>query len=146
MRISQSIESVAPAEKLWLFLTEPEKVNEWCFTIRKLRQTGERRGGVGTTFSFEERAGGWPMKLDFIVTEWVINESMAFTMTSGNLVKGYAQRYTIETIPTGIRFTVTEDIKMPWGVFGEFVWFFRKSFSEANLGRMLVKLKTLAEA
>jgi uncharacterized protein YndB with AHSA1/START domain len=140
------MESVAPAEKLWLFLVEPEKIAEWCITIRSFRHTGERSSGVGTTFSFEERAAGRLMKLNFIVTEWVTNRSLAFRMASGNLVKGYEQRYTIETTPTGSRLTITEDVKMPWGILGKFAGLFRRSFSEAHLEHMLLKLKSLAEA
>ena len=145
MRISKSIESAASAERMWLFLVQLDKVTKWCTPIMKFRRTGERSSGVGTTFSFEERAAGQMMKLNFIITEWVVNRSLAFKMTSGNLVNGYAQRYTIETTPTGSRFTCTEDIELPWGIIGRFAGLFRRSVSEALLERMLVKLKALAE-
>lgn len=146
MRISRSMESAASAERLWLFLVEPEKIIKWCITIRKFRHTSEQRGGIGTTFSFEERAVGRLMKLNFVITEWAVNKSLAFKMASGNLVKGYEQRYTIESTPTGSRFTITEDIKMPFGMFGRFAGLFRRSFSEGHLEHMLIKLKSLAEA
>ena len=145
LRISRSIESVASAETLWLFLIEPERIQKWCVPIRKFRHTGEQRSGVGTTFSFEEKAAGQLMKLNFVITEWVVNRSLAFRMTSGNLVKGYEQRYTIEAIPTGSRFTCTEDIELPYGILGKFIGLFRRSFSEAHLERMLLELKSLAE-
>ncbi len=145
MRISKSIESAASAEKMWLFLVQPDEITSWCTPIMKFRRTGEQSSGVGTTFSFEEKAAGRMMKLNFVVTEWVVNRSLAFRMTSGNLVKSYAQRYTIETTPTGSRFTCTEDIELPWGIIGRFAGLFRRSFSEAHLERMLVKLKAMAE-
>ena len=140
------MESAASPEIVWSVMVDPEKINHWCLPIKKFRPTGGQSGGVGSTFSFEERAAGMLMKLNFVITEWVENRSMAFKMTSGNLVKGYEQRYTIETTPEGSRFTCTEDVELPFGILGKFAWLFRKSFSEGHLERMLLKLKSLAEA
>jgi hypothetical protein len=85
------------------------------------------------------------MKLHFVVTEWVVNERLAFKMTKGNFVRGYEQRYTIETIPSGSRCTCFEEVKLPYGVFGEFALLFRRNFSEHLLDVMLGRLKVLAE-
>ncbi len=145
MRISRSIETAAPAERLWLFLIEPEKIMAWCLPIRKFRHTGEQKGGIGTTFCFEEKAAGRLMKLNFVITEWAVNKCLAFKMTSGNLLQGYEQRYTIEATPTGSRFTCTEDIKLPYGILGKVAGLFRRSISESHLEHMLAKLKSLAE-
>ncbi len=146
MKIHRSIAIAAVAEKIWPFLVEPEKILKWCITIEKLRHTSEQRGGLRTPFYFEERAAGRLMKLNFVFTEWVANQSVAFRMTSGNLVRGFEQRYTIEAIPLGSRFTCTEDIKLPYGILGKVAGLFRRSVSEAHLEHMLVKLKSLAEA
>ncbi len=146
MKIHRSIAIAAVAEKIWPFLVEPEKILKWCITIEKLRHTSEQHSGLRTPFYFEERAVGWLMKLNFIVTEWVVNERVAFKMTSGNFVKGYEQRYTIEATPSGSRVTCAEDVKLPYGIFGKIAGLFRRSVSEAHLEHMLVKLKSLAEA
>lgn len=89
---------------------------------------------------------GTLMKLYFIVTEWEVNRRVAYKMTSGNLVKGYEQRYTLEPIPTGIRVTVLENVILPGGIMGKFFELFRRPVSEAHLKGMLVNLKSLAEA
>lgn len=86
------------------------------------------------------------MKLHFVVTEWVFNHSVAFQMTSGNLVKGYAQRYTLEPTSTGVMVTCFKKIKLPFGILGKFIEIFRRPVSEGHLERMLIELKILGEA
>jgi hypothetical protein len=146
MKIKQSIEIVAAAEKIWPFLAEPENIMQWCSTVKRIFPTSEQRSGLGTPFYFEERAVGILMKLHFIVTEWIVNRSVAFTMTSGNLVRGYEQRYTLEPTPTGLRITCFENVTLPFGILGKFVELFRRPISEGHLERMLIKLKSLGEA
>ncbi|MDD5038963.1 MAG: SRPBCC family protein [Dehalococcoidales bacterium] len=146
MKIQKSIEISAEAENIWPFLVEPANIMQWCSTVRRILHTSEQRSGLWTPFYFEERAVGRLMKLHFVVTEWIVNRSVAFKMTSGNLVRGYEQRYTMEPSSTGIRFTCFENVTLPFGILGKFVELFRKPISEAHLERMLVKLKSLAEA
>jgi hypothetical protein len=86
------------------------------------------------------------MKLNFIVTEWVVNKSVSFKMTSGNFVKGYEQRYTLETTPFGVKVTCFENVTLPFGILGKFAELFRRAVSEGHLERMLAELKTLGEA
>jgi hypothetical protein len=146
MKIHSTIEIAAVAEKIWPFLVEPEKIIKWGITLKKIRFTSEQHSGLKTPFYFEERAVGRLMKLNFIVTEWVENKKVAFKMISGNFVKGYEQKYMIEAVPSGCRFTCYEDVKMPFGVIGKVAGLFRRSVSEAHLRHMLIRLKSLAEA
>ena len=120
MRVQRSIEIAAPPGKIWPFLIEPEKILKWCITFRRFEYTGEQRSGVGTTLYIEEKAGPMPlMKLNFAVTEWAENERLAFRMTSGSGVKSYEQSWTIETIPSGSRFTFIENVELPFGIIGK---------------------------
>ncbi len=148
MKIQRSIEIASPPEKIWPFLVESEKILKWCITIQKFEYTGEQRSGIGigTPFYSEEKAGGRLMKLNFVVTEWVQNKSVACRMTSGNFLKGYEQRSTIEAAPSGSRFTYIEESKLPYGVIGKILGLFARSSSEAHVKKMLAKLKSLAEA
>ena len=145
MKIQKSIEIKAVAEKIWPLLSEPANIAKWCSPAKKMRRTSEQRSGLGTTFYFEERAVGRLMKLNFIITEWFENRSVAYKMTSGNLVKGYEQRYTLETTKTGIRVTCFEKVKLPFGILGKCFEFFRRPFSEGHLVRMLAELKVMGE-
>ena len=146
MKIHRSIEIAASGKQIWPFLVEPEKILKWWSPAKKFDRTGDQNGGLGSTFYFEERAVGRLMKLNFIVTEWVVNERVAFKMTKGNFVRGYEQRYTIETIGSGSRCTCYEDVKLPYGILGRIALLFRRRFSEGLLDLMLGKLKVLAEA
>jgi hypothetical protein len=144
MRIFKTIAIAAPACKIWPFLVEPLNLLKWC-PVETIRHTGLQRSGLKTPFYFEEKAVGRLFKMNFVITEWVLNESLAFKMTSGNIVKGYTQRYTIETIPSGSQFTCYEDVKMPYGLLGRAAGLCRRYVSEGRLERMLGKLKVLAE-
>lgn len=146
MKVQKSIEIAAPPDKIWPFLIEPEKILKWCITFLKFEYTGEQRSGVGTTFYLEEKAGGPLMKLNFRITEWVENERVAFSMISGTFVKGYEQSWTVEATPSGSRFTFMEEVKLPYGIIGKIMGLFGQRGSEATVGKMLPKLKSLAEA
>jgi len=147
MKVQKSIEIAAPPEKIWPFLVEPEKILKWCITFKKFEYTGEQRSGVGTPFYFEEKAGPMPlMKLNFTVTEWAENGRLAFRMTSGSGVKGYEQSWTIEATPSGSRFTFMEDVELPLGIVGKLIGLVGQNMSKATAGKMLVILKSLAEA
>ena len=127
-------------------MVEPEKILKWCITLEKFEYTGAQRSGVGTPFSFEEKAAGRLMRLNFAVTEWVENKRLAFSKTSGNFVKGYEQRWTVEATPSGSRFTFMEKVELPYGIIGKVIGLFARRSSEATVGEMLAKLKSLAEA
>ena len=146
MKVQSSIDVAAPPQKIWPFLVEPEKILKWCITYQKFEYTGEKRPGAGATFYLEEKAGGPLMKLNFTVTDWVENHRLACKMTSGNFLKAYEQKMTLEVIPSGSRFTFAEEIKLPYGVIGSMMGFFARSSSQAHLKEMMAKLKSLAEA
>ena len=146
MKVQRSIEIAAPPEKIWPFLVEPEKILKWCITFKKFEYTSEQRSGVGTPFYIEEKAGPMPlMKLNFTVTECVENEKLTFRMTSGSGVKGYEQSWTVEATPSGSRFTFMENFELPFGIIGKLIGLVGQNTSNATVGKMLVKLKSLAE-
>ena len=146
MIVQKSIEIASPPDKIWSFLIEPEKIMKWCFTLKNFKYTGEQRSGVGTPIYFEEKAAGQLMKLNFAITEWVEKQELAFKMTSGNFVKGYEQKWLVEAIPSGSKFTYMEKIKLPFGFIGKIMEVFARRGSEATVTEMLTKLKSLAEA
>ena len=145
MKLCRSIVIKATGEKIWPFLVEPEKIIKWCTPINVIRHTSKQCSGLGTTFYLEEKAIGRLMKLHFIVTEWVLNRSAAFKMTSGNVVKSYEQRYTLESIPSGSRCTCFEEVTLPYGILGKFAGIFRKFTSNNLIDRMLLNLKYAVE-
>lgn len=145
MKVQKSIEIEASKESIWPFLVQPAKILEWYEPMHRLEYRGEQRGGIGTAFYAEEEAAGHLIKLNFVITDWVEYERIAFKMTSGDFVKSYEQQWTLETIPLGTRFTYTEDITLPYGAAGKVLGVFAHRSSLATVGAMLVKLKGFAE-
>jgi uncharacterized protein YndB with AHSA1/START domain len=141
-----SIEIAAPPVKIWPFLTESEKLLKWWNTVRKFEYLTEQHSGVGTRFYVEEKCAGPLMKLNFEITEWVENEKIAFNMTSGTGVKGYGQRWILEPMASGSRFTFMEDVDLPFGIIGKFIGFVGKSRTTPFITEYLDRLKNLAEA
>ena len=148
MKVQRSIEIAAPPEKIWPFLVEPEKILQWVITFKKFEYTSEQRSGVGTPIYVEEKAGPTPlMKINFKVTEWVENERLAYSMTSGSGVKRYEISETIEATPTGSKFTFMENVELPWGIVGKLLESVSRRTAEGHLQECLAnKLKSLAEA
>ena len=146
MRVERSVEISASPEKVWPFLVELENILKWCITFKKFEYISEQRSSVGTALYIEEKAGGPLMKLNFTVTEWVENEKLAFKMTSGSFVKSYEQKWRVEAATGGSRFTFMEQVELPYGVIGKVMELFARRSSEATVGKMLAKLKGLAEA
>jgi hypothetical protein len=145
MKMQVSIEIAAPAEKIWPYIVEPEKILKWADTVKKIHFTGDRKSGLDTCFYFEERAASPLIKLNLVVTEWVQNERISFKMTSSNLVKDYEQKYTLEAIPSGCRLNCYEDVRLPYGIAGRFIGIFRQPISVMYLNRIFLRLKKLAE-
>jgi uncharacterized protein YndB with AHSA1/START domain len=146
MRLQKSVEIAAPPEKIWPFLVEPEKIMKWFTLIQKFEYTSEQRSSVGTTFYYDEKSAGRVMKLNYVVTEWVENDRLAFSMTSGPANKD-DQIWSIKSTPSGSIFTLTEDFEMPWGIIGKIMdaLFVGRQIGN-RLEEMVSNLKRLVEA
>jgi uncharacterized protein YndB with AHSA1/START domain len=146
MKVQRSVEIKAPPEKVWPWLTEPEKIMKWFTLLRKFEYTGEQRSGVGTTFYYEEKSGGQLLKMNYKIIEWEENSKIAFGVISGSLKKD-DQVWSIERTPTGSRFTMFEDLEMPMGIIGKFIGaLFGQMMIGKNMEKILANLKLLAEA
>lgn len=146
MIVQKSIEIAAPPENIWPYLVEPEKILKWFTLLKKFEYTGKRCGGVGTTFYYEEKSGPQLMKLSYVVTEWVENERLAFSLTSGPTKKD-DQIWALEATPSGSRFTLTEEFEMPWGIIGRImVSLFANRILGKTLEKIIGNLKSLVEA
>jgi len=145
MKIHSSVKISAIGEKIWPLLVEPVNIIKWC-PIELIKYTSNKHGGLDTTFYFEEKTGGQLLKMDFTVTEWNENRSVAYKLTKGNWVKNYQQRYVIEDTPTGSQLTCYEYVRLRFGVIGDLVDMFLKKSSRNRLHGMMAKMKVLAEA
>ncbi len=145
MKLQRSIEIAAPPEKIWPFLVEPEKIMKWFTFLRKFEYTSKQHSGVGTTFYYEEKSGPQLMKLNYVVTEWVENKKLAFKLNSGPLKKD-DQVWSLEAIPSGTRFTMTEDAEMPWGIIGKVLDVLLSGMIGKNIEKILSNLNNVLKA
>ncbi len=146
MDVHESIDVAAPPERIWPLLVQPDKVLKWYPTLQTYRYDDAGTGGPGAKIYAEEKASGMLMKLHFEVVDWVENRAVALHMTSGSGVKGYDQRWAVDPLPTGSRFTFDEHVDLPYGFLGRMMGRLGQRSSEGHVHEMLLKLKELAEA
>ena len=145
MEVQKSILISASPEEVWPYMIQPEKILQWYITFQKFEYTSEHRSGVGTTMYIEEKAAGPLMKMNFVVTEWVADELLAFRMEPGSGPKSYEQRWSIEPSPSGCIITLWEEVQLPYGIIGKWIERIAQPKSEATVEKILAKLKTLVE-
>ena len=145
MRVEKSVEVAAPPEKIWSFLIEPKKVLQWYIPLQKFEYSSDQSGNAGASLYFEEKVAGRLMKLNCVVTECIENKRFAFKMTSGSMMKSYEEKWTIENITPGCRFTFVEHGELPYGIVGKFIEPFVQRMSGSTIDKMLSKLKSLVE-
>ena len=66
-------------------------------------------------------------------------------MTSGNMMKSYQERWTVEATAIGSRFTFMEKGELGLGIIGKIIGPLAERSSAATIDKMLVKLKSLVE-
>ena len=147
MIIEDSIYINESGEKIWPYMTDPEKILKWCITFKKFEYTGEQRSGIGTTIYIEEKAPGpLPMfKLEFKATQWIENKAFSFSKISAGGLKKYTQEWVITPENSGSKFNFKEEFVMPFGFVGRIIESLGKGMSESTLEKMLFQLKNLVE-
>ena len=105
MEINRSIKIEAAPERIWPFLVEPEKIVQWCFTLRSFEYTSQISHGTGATFKYREQGRLHSVELNCIITEWVENKRISFEMTGGKSYKGYKETWMIEPCSGGSKFS-----------------------------------------
>ena len=148
MIIEDSVHINESKDKIWPYMTDPQKILQWCITFIKFEYTSEQREGIGTTFYVEEKAAG-PMpvsKLDFKSTEWIENEVISFSKISEGGPPKYIQEWKIAPENSGSKFTFKEEIIYPFGFVGRIIESFAKGISESTVEKMLYQLKKLVES
>lgn len=146
MDVRGSIDVKAPPERIWPLLVEPDNVRKWYPTLQRYEYEDAGKGGPGARIYAEEKASGMLMKLHFQITNWVDGHALSLHMVSGSGVKGYDQRWTVEPLQAGSRFSFEEHVELPFGVLGRLIGKIGQRSSEGHVREMLAKLKELAEA
>ncbi len=146
MKVQKALDTSAPANKVWPYFTEPQKILQWCLTFKKFEYPGGQFAGSGTPIYIEEQAGGPLMKMNFEMAECIENQKITLRMLSGPMMKSYQQWWSLEPIPTGTRITFAEEIEFSMGLFGKILGSVQEKGSLATIDKMLARLKALVEA
>ena len=103
------------------------------------------RSGAGSTFHWLERTGGRGYSLDFETTEWEPPHVFGFRMVRGDFFKSYEERWEVEPVDGGSRFTFNDRIEFPYGPLGSVIGFFAGRNARKVGTEGLAELKRLAE-
>jgi uncharacterized protein YndB with AHSA1/START domain len=144
MKIERSMQIAARPEKVWLHLTNPEKIRQWYFTLTQFEFAGEQVG-EGTLIRIEDTIENAPIKIEAKVMEWITNERFGFEMTSGDGVKAYTQHWMIEKSSYGTRMTLMANIDLEVNLVKVIGSLFRRSTLEGDVSKMLNKLRDMVE-
>lgn len=145
MYVTMSVDINAPPERVWEFLVKPEMAKAWFHSLEEYEWTSQL-SGVGSTFHWLERTGGREYNLDFETTEWEPPHVFGFSMVKGDFFKSYDERWVIEAIDGGSRFTFNDRLEFPYGPLGSVIGFFAARTARKVGVDVLAELKRLAEA
>jgi len=156
VRVSMSVEIGAPPEAIWPYLVEPEKTKAWFAGARgsgmswavsaETFEWTSVPGDVGSTFHWFAENGGSNLEIEFETTEWDPPYVFGFRMIAGDVYRSYDERWVIEEIPTGSRFTFNDHLEFPYGPFGKVIGILAARTARKTGRAILDNLKRLAEA
>ena len=146
MYVTMSVEIEAAPEVVWRFLVESDLTRQWFTALKVFDWTSEPAGGVGSTFFWEEEAGGRTYRLHFVTTAWEPGRVFAYRMTKGDFFKSYDEHWVIEPTSTGCRFTFNDQIGFPYGPLGLIIGWNAARGARKTGVEILGNLKRLAEA
>ena len=89
MKVEKSIEISASPQRIWPFLTDPEKIVLWFDTLQKCEFSGKNQNGPGTSYYVEEKVPGPLRKVNFEAVSWDEHKRLILRMTSGKNVNSY---------------------------------------------------------
>ena len=144
MLVSMSVDIDAPADAVWPFLVEPDKTMGWFTALKRFEWLSDERG-VGADFYWFEEASGREYSIWFTTTEWKPPHVFGYRMTRGDFFKSYDERWEIEAVPGGSRFTFNDHIEFKFGPIGKVIGFFAARGARKTGAEVLANLKRSVE-
>ena len=146
MKVEKSVKISASPDKIWPYLTEPQKMKMWFDTFKKVEFLNKKHSGLGTTYYIEEKVPGPLRKINFEAVNWDENKRLTLRMMSGVGVKSYVINWEIKVDQSGTTFYFAEDIVMPFGIIGSIMGALGQKTADKMVEEMLMKLKKLSES
>lgn len=145
MKIQESIEITAPADRIWPYLATPSKVLKWASSFKRFEFENGETSGLDARLYLEEQPGSGPfMRLHTVITEWVEGERLSTRMVSGDGAAAHALTWSIKPVPMGSIVTYREDVQLK-GLLGRLLELVCKGRCAVQVRLMLHRLKDLTE-
>jgi len=93
-----AVEVNRPAEHVFRYLTEPEKVKAWVSWLVEIRSTGQGLGAKDTWIMEDPNANGERVSMDAPVVEWDSPRAITVDITSP---MGFTGKQTYRLVPLG---------------------------------------------
>ena len=131
--------------KIWPFLSEPEKILKWCFTLKSFEYTSSQKGGKNSTFRYIDKGSVHTFEVNCVITEWIENKVISFKMISGTHFKSYEGTWFIKYGQGRSTFCFEEKTKPPYGIIGKLVGILSEKRASTVVEDMLERLKSNVE-
>ncbi len=116
MRVAANIKVIAPADKVWSFVSDPEHVLSFMSSVTRWEVDGDRRTGLGARYRVLFRIGAAEIGGLIEVVEWEESRELAWTSVLGIDQRG---RWRLRELPGG---RTRVELRMAYGVAGSGPW------------------------
>lgn len=113
--------------------------------MNKFEYTSEQRERLGTPCYFEAKVPTGIAKCNAKFTEWVENERLTFSMTSGDF-KSYEERWALEATPSSSIVNPMMQIEIPYRIIGKILERLFTRRTQATAEEIAANLKDLVKA
>lgn len=144
MRVGSSTTVQAPADQVWEFVTEPERVLSFMSGVTRWEVEGEQRTGLGARYRILFRIGAAEIGGLVEIVEWDEPRELAWTSVLGIDQRG---RWRLRELPGG---RTRVELRMAYGVAGSgpFGWLAERVAGpvvSGHLRRSLAQLRRMIE-
>jgi uncharacterized membrane protein len=116
MRVASSTTVHAPADQVWAFVTEPERVLSFMSGVTRWEVEGDQRTGLGARYRILFRIGAAEIGGLIEIVEWDEPHELAWTSVLGIDQRG---RWRLRALPGG---RTRVELRMAYGVAGSGPW------------------------
>jgi uncharacterized membrane protein len=116
MRVASSIKVRAPAEQVWEFVSDPERLLSFMSGVTRWEVEGDQRTGLGARYRILFRIGAAEIGGLIEIVEWDEPRELAWTSLLGIDQRG---RWRLRELPGG---TTRVELRMAYGVAGSGPW------------------------
>lgn len=144
MRVSASVQVLAPIDRVWSIVTDPERVLGFMSGVTRWEVKGDQRTGLGARYRVLFRVGAAEIGGLIEVVEWDEPYELAWTSVTGIDQRG---RWRLRELPAG---RTRVELRMAYGVAGSGLsgWLAERIAAPTlrdQLGRSLSQLQGVIE-